>query len=83
MQTAPVSWMMDAWILRPSSAGLHVVSDARGGSMKRCQRCDIPLGSQRCPSPQCREAHGQPAGTLCVWCRDLQQARMERIDVAG
>jgi hypothetical protein len=37
--------------------------------MKRCTRCDIPLGARRCPNPLCQEPHGQSAGDRCAWCR--------------
>lgn len=83
MQTAPVAWRREERTLMLSPGRFHTVSDTRGALLKRCQRCDIPLGSHRCPNAECGEVHGQRAGTLCVWCRDTQQARMERIDVAG
>jgi hypothetical protein len=41
--------------------------------MKRCTRCDIPLGSRPCPNPLCQEPHGQSAGDRCAWCRQNAQ----------
>jgi hypothetical protein len=83
MQTVPVSWMSKERTLLPSPVHLHGVPDRRGAALKRCQRCDIPLGSHRCPNPACGEVHGERAGTLCVWCRDTLQDGMERHEVAG
>src|SRR6266700_2793543 len=45
----------------------------RQNPRKRCQRCDIPLGPQPCPNPQCREPHGQSVGALCAWCHHHQE----------
>jgi hypothetical protein len=83
MQTIPMSWIIATCTLTPSPAHLHVLSEARSGTPQRCQQCDIPLGSQPCPNPQCQETHGQRAGALCVWCRDHQQEYLERGDLAG
>jgi hypothetical protein len=41
--------------------------------MRRCLRCDIPLGTWSCPNPLCPELHGQSAGDLCAWCRHHQE----------
>ena len=81
-RTAPVSWTTDDLALSPSSVRRHVRPDTLVGSMKRCQRCDIPLGSRLCPNPQCGEQHGQSAGDLCAWCRQNHEERMDVIDVA-
>jgi hypothetical protein len=83
MQTVPVSWRREESLLIPSPVRLYMVPDLQGAALKRCQRCDIPLGSHPCPNPACGEVHGEPAGPLCVWCRDTQQAHLERLDVAG
>ena len=83
MQTVPVSWMREDSTLIPSLGRLHLVPDRRGATLKRCQCCDIPLGPHRCPNPACGEVHGQQAGTLCVWCRDTHQDRMECSEAAG
>ena len=48
--------------------------------MKRCTRCDIPLGSRPCPNPLCQEPHGQSAGDLCAWCRHNTQETLHGID---
>ena len=77
-KTSAVSWAIDDLTFSPSPVSLHVVPDTRRGSMKRCQRCDIPLGSYLCPNPLCGEQHGESAGDLCAWC---QQNAQEAIDV--
>ena len=81
-KTPPVSWMTDDLALSPSSVRRHVRPDTLGGSMKRCQRCDIPLGARPCPNLQCGEQHGQSAGDLCAWCRQDHEERMDVIDFA-
>ena len=82
MQALPVSWTTDALALSPRPVSLHMGAHRLRGSVKRCQRCDIPLGSQLCPNPQCGEQHGQSAGDLCAWCRQNHEERMDVIDVA-
>src|SRR5437870_2435937 len=59
---------------------LHVGPDTLGGSMKRCTRCDIPLGSRPCPNPLCQEPHGQSAGARCPWCRQNAQEPLYESD---
>jgi hypothetical protein len=81
-KTAPMSWMTDDLALSSSPVRLHVGLETLGGSMKRCQRCDIPLGPRLCPNPQCGEQHGQSAGDLCAWCRQNHEERMDVIDFA-
>ena len=83
MQTNPVSWRMATCTLPHNSMYLHILPEARGSTLQRCQRCDIPLGAQRCPNPECHESHGQRAGSLCVWCRDNQQEHLETDDMAS
>jgi len=73
MQIVPVSWTRDDLGPVPRPVGLLMRPDMFGGARKRCQRCDIPLGPQRCPNSQCREPHGQSAGDLCAWCRHHQE----------
>jgi len=73
MQTVPVSGTRDNCGQVPRPVRLLMRPDTFGGSRKRCQRCDIPLGPQPCPNPQCREPHGQSAGELCAWCRHHQE----------
>jgi hypothetical protein len=79
MQAAPVSWTTDDVAL----FSLPRVRDTRGGSLARCQRCDIPLGAHPCPNLLCREYHGQSAGTLCAWCRQHQEERLEALLLAS
>jgi hypothetical protein len=79
---APVLWTIDDLALSPSPVRLHVVPDTLGGSMQRCQRCDIPLGARLCPNPLCGEQHGQGAGDLCAWCHQNSQEPMDVIDFA-
>lgn len=81
-KTALVSWTTDDRALSLRPVRLRVRPNTLGGSMKRCQRCDIPLGSRPCPNPQCGEQHGQSAGDLCAWCRQNHEERMDVIDVA-
>ena len=78
MQTASGLWTWDARGL----TALHGWPGTLGGAMKRCQQCDIPLGSQLCPNPQCGEQHGQSTGDLCAWCHHNHKERMDGIDVA-
>ena len=68
MHAGPLSWTTAILALAPRSMHLHWESDTRGGTLQRCQRCDIPLGPYLCPNPLCREPHGQRAGALCAWC---------------
>ena len=77
MQTVPIAWARDDLGQGPSLACLLRRPDTFGGVRKRCRRCDIPLGSQRCPNPQCREPHGQSAGDLCAWCHQQREALPE------
>ena len=82
MQALPVSWTTDARALSPRPVSLHVGAHRLREALKRCQRCDIPLGSQLCPNPQCGEQHGQSTGDLCAWCRHNRKEHMDGIDVA-
>jgi hypothetical protein len=82
MQTIPVSWAIDNLGQAPHPGRLLMRPDTFGGSRKRCLRCDIPLGSQPCPNPQCREPHGQSAGDLCAWCRHHQEEPRDVLSVA-
>lgn len=68
MQTTPVLWIMDALVSMPHAMRRPLQPDTFGGSQPRCRRCDILLGLQPCPNPQCREPHGHSAGDLCTWC---------------
>ena len=68
MQTTPVLWTMEAIVSMPHTMRLSLRPDTFGGSQPRCRRCDILLGPQPCPNPQCREPHGHSAGDLCTWC---------------
>ena len=81
-KTAPMSWITDDLALSPSPVRYHAEPDTLGGSMKRCQRCDIPLGSRLCPNPLCGEQHGQSVGDLCAWCHQNHEERMDVIDFA-
>jgi hypothetical protein len=82
MQLAPVSWTIDDLGRAPRPVCLPVGPDTPGGCIKRCPRCDIPLGSHPCPNPQCREPHGQSAGALCTWCAHNLQEPVDVLDVA-
>ena len=81
MQTVPVSWTMDDLVHAPHPVRLPVRPDTLGGSLQRCQRCDIPLGSHPCPNPQCREPHGQSVGDLCAWCHHRYEEPRDVLDV--
>jgi hypothetical protein len=82
MQIVPVSWTIDD-LRRASRPVRHPVGpDMLGGDRQRCLRCDIPLGSHPCPNPQCREPHGQSAGTLCTWCAHHLQESLEGLEMA-
>jgi len=82
MQTVPVLPTMDNPGRALRSGRLSVGTNTLGERLPRCQRCDIPLGSYPCPNPQCHEPHGQSAGTLCTWCADHLQERLEGLDGA-
>ena len=60
---------------------LHGRPGTSGGVMRRCQRCDIPLGFRPCLNPLCPEQHGQSAGALCIWCSQNHEERREGIDI--
>lgn len=75
MQTALMLWMVEERPLLPSSLRLRMLPDRRSGIAKRCQRCDILLGSTPCPNPSCGESHGERVGNLCAWCYEHQQER--------
>ena len=77
MQTASGLWTWDARGL----TALHGWPGTLGGAMKRCQQCDIPLGSRPCPNPLCPEQHGQSAGDLCVWCSQNHAERGDGLDI--
>jgi hypothetical protein len=68
MHVGHIAWTAAVMVLAPRSVRLHGESDTHGGTLQRCQRCDIPLGPSLCPNPQCREPHGRRAGILCAWC---------------
>src|SRR5919109_2534951 len=80
MQTVTVSWTMDDLVPVPSPVSLPVRPDTLGASLKRCQRCDIPLGPHPCPNPLCREPHGQSAGDLCAWCHRHSEEPRDVLD---
>jgi hypothetical protein len=81
MQTAPRLWTRDAPERVPRSVRLSVRPGTFGGPMKRCQRCDIPLGSYPCPKSLCPEQHGQSAGELCDWCLLNHEERRDIMDL--
>jgi len=81
MQTTPRFWTRDALRRAPRPVHRRVGPGTLGGTMKRCQRCDIPLGSQSCPNPLCPEQHGQSAGELCAWCLLNHEERREMRDI--
>ena len=81
MQTALGLWTRDARELAPRSGRLHARPGTLGGAMKRCQQCDIPLGSRPCPNPLCPEQHGQSAGDLCAWCSQNHEEPRDRIGI--
>jgi hypothetical protein len=83
MQTVPVSEASDDRGPRPRPVYLLMGPDTFGGARQRCRRCDIPLGPQRCPNPQCREPHGQSVGDLCAWCHQQQEEWPEVLHGAG
>jgi hypothetical protein len=81
MLADPLSWTTAVLALAPRAIHLHCESDRRGATLQRCQRCDIPLGSDLCPNPLCREPHGQRAGNLCTWCYQNSEDIRHGIDV--
>lgn len=68
MQLVTPAGTMDALIAPYYSGSLPGMSDTFGGALPRCRRCDILLGSQPCPNPECRAPHGDSVGDLCTWC---------------
>jgi hypothetical protein len=81
MQTAPRFWTRDARGRAPRPVRLRGGVGTLGGTMQRCQRCDIPLGSGPCPNPLCPEQHGQSASELCAWCVHYPEERREMLDL--
>ena len=68
MQIITPSWTMEALASPYDSGSLTVWSNTFGGPLPRCRRCDILLGAQLCPNPECRAPHGASTGDLCTWC---------------
>ena len=68
MQLVTTSWSLDA-LISPHYPG-HPTESAEtfGGVLPRCRRCDILLGTQPCPNPECSTPHGAGTGDLCTWC---------------
>jgi hypothetical protein len=69
MQLVAPSWTMEPFIAPDDPRLLTVWPGTFGGGLPRCRRCDILLGTQPCPNPDCRAPHGDSAGDLCTWCR--------------
>src|SRR5262245_9485817 len=80
MQAEFALWPTDDRGLVAHPMGLDGRPDMRRDTLTRCQRCDIPLGSQLCPNPECREPHGQRAGDFCTWCTSNAEERIDDID---
>ena len=80
MQVDLVVWTTDVLDLALHPMYRYGRPDTRRGALTRCQRCDIPLGSQLCPNPQCLEPHGQRVGNLCAWCYDNMEEHLDAID---
>jgi hypothetical protein len=68
MQLVTQPWTMDARIAPYHPGLLAGWPDTFGGALPRCRRCDILLGTQPCPNPECRAPHGDSTGDLCTWC---------------
>jgi hypothetical protein len=62
------SWTIEACIAPAEPGLLTGWPETFGGALPRCQRCDILLGTQLCPNPECRAPHGASTGDLCTWC---------------
>jgi hypothetical protein len=74
MRLVTQSWTLDA-LVSPYDLGLLAGwSDTFGGALPRCRRCDILLGTQPCPNPECQTPHGVGTGELCTWCRHAHPA---------
>ena len=68
MQLITPSWTLEA-LVSPSYPGrLSMRPETYGGALPRCRRCDILLGTEPCPNPECRAPHGASTGDLCTWC---------------
>ena len=80
MQRDVIMWTTDVrgGVSRPRR--LSEGPDPCRRAQPRCLRCDIPLGPQRCPNPDCRAPHGQGVGVLCTWCHDHPGDRLETRD---
>ena len=68
MQIVTTSWTMEALVSPYDPGSLAVWPNTFGGPLPRCRRCDILLGAQLCPNPECRAPHGASTGDLCTWC---------------
>ena len=68
MQLVTQPWTLAALDARDYSRSLSVRRETCGGAQPRCQRCDILLGTERCPNPECETLHGASAGDLWTWC---------------
>lgn len=80
MQVDHVAWTTAGRGLAARAMRPYGRRDTFGDALTRCQRCDIPLGSQLCPNPECREPHGARLGDLCAWCYDNLEERIDAID---
>lgn len=81
MQTAERVWTRDTRGHMLHSVRLRVGAGTFGGTIQRCPRCDIPLGSGPCPNPLCPEQHGASAGELCAWCWHHQEEHLAMTDI--
>jgi hypothetical protein len=68
MQIVTPSWSVEALIPPYYPGYLPLRSDTFGGALPRCRRCDILLGPELCPNPECCTPHGASVGDLCTWC---------------
>jgi hypothetical protein len=68
MQIVIPSWSMEALVTPHYPGRLPLRAETFGGVLPRCRRCDILLGAQPCPNPECCTPHGASTGDLCTWC---------------
>jgi hypothetical protein len=68
MQLVTPSWTMEDLTAPYYPGPLSVGPDTFGGAQPRCRLCDILLGTEPCPNPECRAPHGASTGDLCTWC---------------
>ncbi|MGE3536780.1 MAG: hypothetical protein AB7N91_04980 [Candidatus Tectimicrobiota bacterium] len=80
MQANTALWITPTSLSLSNPVQPRELHSSVGGAVQRCQRCDILLGSYRCPNPACQEMHGEGSEHLCAWCLDNDREPLEAGD---